>query len=570
MELKKSYKVKSLLRLLVSVVAVAALYALSSVLHFRIDLTSDKLYTLQPITREILKNLNGEVSMKIYLDGDLPTGFIRMKRMLTETLDEFNVASRGKVRYELVNPYSAKNSREQDRIFAGLYDKGLAPTSVQQRNRQGGSSQTIVFPGLLMSYRGKEMAVNLLKNNPMLSAEENLNLSIQNFEFALVDALVKLSTDSLPRIAFIQGHGELDEFETGDIEKSLSEYFRVDRVILNGDMEALKPYSVAIVAGPTKPFPEEDKLVVDQFIMRGGKVLWFVDPVAVSLDSLSTGASTLAFVAQTNLDDMLFRYGVRLNPFIVQDLQCAVIPVNIAPSGQASKFAPAPWPYFPLLIPPSNHPVTRNLNPILTRFVSPVDTVGENPLVKKHYLLYTSATSRILQVPLLINLSEIEQTPNEQHFINPNVPVAAELEGYFTSVLTNRPLKNYNHGEPFEFRAKSSFTRMVVVADADMVRNDVQHRPNGAYVLPLGYDRYTQQTYGNKELVMNMVKYLNDDNGIVNLRSRDFKLRLLDRSKASQSRLAWQVVNTVLPSLVLVLGGLIYFFIRRNHYSTPK
>jgi len=248
MELKKSYKVKSLLRLLVSVVAVAALYALSSVLHFRIDLTSDKLYTLQPITREILKNLNGEVSMKIYLDGDLPTGFIRMKRMLTETLDEFNVASRGKVRYELVNPYSAKNSREQDRIFAGLYDKGLAPTSVQQRNRQGGSSQTIVFPGLLMSYRGKEMAVNLLKNNPMLSAEENLNLSIQNFEFALVDALVKLSTDSLPRIAFIQGHGELDEFETGDIEKSLSEYFRVDRVILNGDMEALKPYSVAIVA----------------------------------------------------------------------------------------------------------------------------------------------------------------------------------------------------------------------------------------------------------------------------------------------------------------------------------
>ncbi|HNV53019.1 MAG TPA: gliding motility-associated ABC transporter substrate-binding protein GldG, partial [Tenuifilaceae bacterium] len=448
-----------------------------------------------------------------------------------------------------------------------LYEKGLQPTNIQQNDKEGGSSQKLVFPGLIMNYAGREVPVNLLKNIPGLSADENINLSIQNFEFALVDGLMKLTTETRPKIAFIQGHGEFDEFQTGDIEKALSEYYDIDRVAIRGNIDALKPFQTVIIAGTNQPMPEVDKIVIDQFVMNGGRVLWFIDPVQVSLDSLSKGASTLAFVNQHNLDDMLFRYGARLNPMLIQDLQCAVIPVNMALAGQEPKFVPAPWVYYPLLAAPTNHPVTRNLNLIHSQFASPVDTVGGNSAIKKQYLLYTSMNGKVLQVPMFVSLSQVNQRINEREFRISNIPVAVELSGEFQSVFRNRPLSGYNNGQPFEFKDKSVFTRMIVVADADIIRNDVQRRPNGAYVIPLGYDRFTNQTFANKELVMNMVRYLNDDEGLMNLRSRDFKLRLLDRKAILQSRLKWQLINMLIPSAILVIGGFVWLYVRRRMYT---
>ncbi len=565
--MNKSVRYKGLVRLAIALTTIAMVVFLSNIFYLRFDLTSEKRYTLQDITKRTLKDLNDAIYIKVYLDGDLPIGLNRMKKALTETLDEFRVIVGKNIQFEFINPSESANTKERQKVYNQLYEKGLQPTNIQQNDKEGGSTQKLVFPGLIMNYAGREVPVNLLKNIPGLSADENINLSIQNFEFALVDGLMKLTTETRPKIAFIQGHGEFDEFQTGDIEKGLSEYYDIDRVAIRGNIDALKPFQTVIIAGTNQPMPENDKIAIDQFVMNGGRVLWFIDPVQVSIDSLSKGASTLAFVNQHNLDDMLFRYGARLNPMLIQDLQCAVIPVNMALAGQEPKFVPAPWVYYPLLAAPTNHPVTRNLNLIHSQFVSPVDTVGGSSAIKKHYLLYTSMNGKVLQVPLFVSLSQVNQRINEREFRISNIPVAVELSGEFQSVFRNRPLSGYNNGQPFEFKDKSAFTRMIVVADADIIRNDVQRRPNGAYIIPLGYDRFTNQTFGNKELVMNMVRYLNDDEGLMNLRSRDFKLRLLDRKAILQSRLKWQLINMLIPSAILVIGGFVWLYVRRRKYT---
>ncbi len=562
-----SNRKRSILKFLILIVSIFVINFVSSFFYFRLDLTEDKRYTIKPFTQQLLRNTNDLIYIRIYLDGELPTAFVRMKRALYETLSEFKVIAGKKLQFEFVNPYSTKGTKNQEELLKKLSDIGLQPTNVHIKDKDGAILQRIIFPGCLITYRGKELAVNLLRNNPNLSGEENINLSIQNFEFALIDAILRLTNETKQRVAFIQGHGEFDEFETGDIEGELNQYYRVERITINGDVNALKPYKTIVIAGPSKPIPEADKLVIDQFIMNGGRALFFVDPVSVNIDSLSTGANTLAFVNQHNIDDMLFRYGVRLNPLLVQDLQCAVIPVNTAFAGQEAHFVPARWLYYPLLNPPSGNPITKGLNLILSRFISSVDTVGLDFNVKKEILLFTSQEGKMVKVPALISLSQVSRSIMRYEFNRPYVPVAVLLSGNFTSNFRNRPVHHIISSGKINILEKSPYTRIIVVGDADIIRNDVQRRPNGAYILPLGYDRFTQQTFGNKELVVNMVHYLCDNVNLLQLRSKDIKLRLLNRKKVVAEQLTWQVINTVLPSLVLVIGGGIWFVIRRRKYT---
>lgn len=567
MSVSGKIKIKNIKTFAALMLMLLVVNGLSSFFYFRIDLTDDKRYTIQPVTREVLQGLDDIVVIRVYLDGELPVAFVRMKKALAETLSEFKEIAGEKIRYEFVNPYSTSGAKKQEQLFRQLADKGLVPTNVHVKDNEGAMIQRIIFPGCIITYRGKELAVNLLRNNPNLTGDENINLSIQNFEYAMVDAIDRVTIENRQRIAFIQGHGELDEFETGDVERELAQYYEVSRLIINSDPEALKPYKTIIIAGPSRPMPEADKFIIDQFIMQGGRVLWFVDPVSVSIDSLSSGASSLAFMNQHNLDDMLFRYGVRLNPLLIQDIQCAVIPVNTALVGQEPRFVPAPWLYYPLLMPPADNPITKGLNLILSKFISPIDTVGLNDEVKKRILLSTSKVTKLVKIPALINLSQVSKGITRYEFQHSMLPVAIELQGNFKSNFRNRPINSILPNGTINFVEKSHFTKMIVVADADIIRNDIQRRPNGAYVIPLGYDRFTQQTYGNKELVTNMVKYLCDDSGLLDLRSRDIKLRLLDRKRAVGERLYWQLVNMVIPSLILVIAGIVWNLVRRKKYT---
>jgi len=565
--MSKSVKRRNISQLIIAISTIIIVNYISEFAYWRFDLTSEKRYTLSDVSQSSLEELNDVVFFKIYLDGDMPIGFQRMQKALKETLNEFRVYGKENIQYEFINPSESTNPKERDAIFKDLFDKGLEPTNIQLRDKEGGSSQKLIFPGAIITYKGKEIPVNFLHNNPGLTGDENINLSIQNFEFAFIDAILKLKTESLPKLAFILGHDELDQYETGDIDKKLSEYYETFRVEINGDIDALDPYNVVIIAGPQKQIPETDKIVIDQYIMNGGKVLWFVDPVKISIDSLSQGESTLAFMNQTNLDDQLFRYGVRLNPALIQDLQCSFIPVNSSLPGQDAKFVPAPWVYYPLISSSGNTTITKNLNMVQSKFVSPIDTVGGNSSIKKTILLTTSPNSKILRVPLFVNLSEINKSPLQREYTSSNIPIAVLLEGSFESVFRNRPISKYNHENPFDFKESSPFTRMIVVSDAEIIKNDVRRRPDGAFISPLGYDRYTKQTFGNKDLVMNMVKYLDDDIGIMNLRTRDIKLRMLDKKKISESRLAWQLFNLILPSSLLIIGGLIWLYFRKKRFA---
>lgn len=560
-------KKQSIIRLTATLVIIGLLGFLSTLFHFRVDLTQDKLYTLNKVTRSTLHDLSDTLYLHVYLDGELPVGFLRMQKALRETLDEFQVIAKEKIQVDFINPLDVANSKQRNDLLKRLDEAGIVSTSVQQRDTKGGLTQTVVYPGLLMECKGKQLAVNLLRNNPALSGEENVNLSIQNFEFALIDAISRLTTPRLPKVAFIHGHGELDEFQTGDIERALQQYFDMYRVEIQGDIHALDSFSTIIVAGPTSRVPEDDKIVIDQFVMRGGRVLWLVSPVLVSLDSLSTGSTTLAMPNPHNLDDMLFRYGVRLKNQVLQDARCAVVPVNVAPPNQNSRFVPAPWVYYPLLAPPATSPITRNLNLVLSKFISPIDTVGADFRVKKTVLLRSSDYTNLLQAPFFVNLSEISRSPDQHQFRFAHLPVGVLLEGQFRSAFKNRPLRQYNHGQPFVFVDTSAPTKMMVIADANIICNDVQHRPNGGVVLPLGYDRFTHQTYGNKELIINMLNYLNDETGLLALRNRDFKLRLLDRQAIAVSRLKWQLLNMLFPSCLLIFGGIVWTLIRRHRYS---
>ena len=567
--MSKSIKKRNIFQLTIAIFSIVIICFISEFAYWRFDLTSEKRYTLADITKQKLKKLDDVVYLKIYLDGDLPIGLQRMQKAIKETLSEFRAYGKENIQYEFINPSESTNPKEREAVFKDLFNKGIEPTNVQISDKQGGNAQKLIFPGAIVSYKGKEIPLNLLHNNPGLSHDENINLSIQNFEFELIDAIIKLSTDKLPKLAFLLGHDELDQYETGDIDKKLSEYYDVYRVEINGDITALDPYNVVIIAGPQKKIPESDKIVIDQYIMKGGKVLWFIDPISVSIDSLSRGSTTLAFIRDLNIDDQLFRYGVRLNPALIQDMQCAFIPVNTSLSGQEPKFEPAPWVYYPLLTSSESNPITRNLNMIQTKFISPIDTVGGNKLIKKTVLLKTSSFTKVLRVPLLVNLSEISKTPTQREFNGFSIPVAILLEGTFESVFKNRPIAKYNHEKPFSFIETSPNSRMIVVSDADIIRNDVRRRPDGsgALISPLGYDRYSRQTFGNRDLVLNMVKYLDDDIGLMSLRSRDFKLRMLDKKKVRESRVTWQLVNLLLPSGLLICGGLIWLRFRKKKYT---
>lgn len=552
------------------VITIVLLVYISSFINFRIDLTAEKRYTLDKPTKEVLADLDDIVNVRVYLDGDLPMGFRRMRRELKELLDEFSTHSNRMFQYEFINPLQPIDKAERDAFVRDLYDKGLQPTNIQENNPRGGSTQKTIFPGAIISYKGKERVVNLLKNNPALSAEENINISVQGLEYTLVSSIMALKPDNLPKLAFVHGHGQLNELETGDIAQELVKQFEVHRVFLGGEVGGLNPYSVVVMAGPTQRVPEADKLVLDQYIMGGGKVLWIVDGVNANIDSLSQGSTTLAFPNDHNLEDILFKFGARVNPTLIQDMQCAVIPVNMALANQNSKFVPAPWVYYPLLNAPNSHPITRNLNLIFSRFVSPIDTVGMDSQISKQILLKSSPYSRVLNVPLFVNLRQVERSPLETEFNQQNLPVAVLLEGVFPSAFNNRPLTNFNNGNPFSFHEQSVPTRMVVISDADIIRNEVTQRADGAYVTPLGYDRYSRQTYGNKEFLVNVINYLNDDKGLINLRTREFKLRLLDKNKVLGQRIQWQVINLVVPSLVLLLVVGVWLLIRRKRYGSSK
>jgi ABC-2 type transport system permease protein len=526
----------------------------------------------------MLKNLDDIVYFQIYLEGEFPAGFKRLRQETREMLDQFR-AYADNIQYEFINPSASSDPKERNDVYQLLMERGLSPTDLQVKTKEG-SSQQIIFPGAIVSHKGKEIPVELLINQMGVTPEEVLNNSIQNLEFNLANAISKLSIARKPSVAFIEGHGELNEIETADIAYALNEYYVIERVEIAGQLNSLterktldsartsirNKYDAIIIAKPDTVFDEKDKFIIDQFIMRGGKVLWLIDPVFASMDSIQFSDATVGIINELNLTDQLFNYGVRLNTNLVMDINALPIPLKTGEMGGSPQIEFFPWYYFPVLNPLLEHLIVKNLNAIKTEFISSIDTLDKKG-IKKTILLTSSQYSRTVNTPVLISLEILQKEPDRRIYNKQHIPVAVLLEGRFTSLYWNRIPPEIRDSKDIGFVASSEPGKMIVVGDGDIIKNQVRTTGSQPTPYPLGYDRYTGQTFGNKEFILNAMNYLIDENGLISIRSRELKLRLLDRTKINENKLFWQLVNTVVPVILVIILGIIIYYIRKKKYA---
>jgi ABC-2 type transport system permease protein len=559
-------RVQSWLQFLGAVAGVILLVAVCSLLRLRLDLTEDKRYTLSDPAKKVLSDVKNDIYVQVYLDGEMPIPLKKLKRSVREMLDEFRIASGKRIDYEFINPSETKDTKKRQAEYQSLIKKGLNPINIQSTDQEGGSTQKIIFPGMLINCNGIEVPVNFLENNPSISYEQNLLHSTEGLEYELIQNIATLSSDTIYKVAFIEGHGELPEIETADLTLNLARFFTIDRGIIGGKAGILDKYAAVIIAGPEKEFNESDKLVLDQYIMNGGKVIWLFDEVAINSDSLVFG-ETVGLYRPLNIEDQIFMYGARVNPEIVQDIECMTIRLKVGSGNTNQQIVPAPWLYYPLLIPSSDHPVTRNLNRVKGEFVNYIDTVGLDTSIKKTILLSTSKYSRTLSPPLIVSLKEAELTPDEKNYTKSGLPVAVLLEGIFPSVFRNRVTGNLTDDRNLRIKTESSKTKLIVIADADIIRNEVRRSGLEEIPLPLGQDKYTGQMFGNRDFLINCLNYLVDDHGIMGLRSRELKLRLLNKSMIRSQKTEWQLINVLGPIVLVVLAGLIFNYLRKRKYT---
>ena len=576
---RKSLKKNQIITFLVTLVIVVVVNIIGSFVFTRFDLTSDKRYTLSNTTKEILGNLEDYVYFKVYLEGDFPAGFKKLRRETKEMLDEFRAYSKF-IDYEFINPSESTDPAERNETYKLLYQSGLNPTNLVDKKPDGSSQQMIIWPGALVSYRNDtELAVDLLENQIGQSSEGALNASMQNLEFKLIDAVKKVTRFKKPVIAFVEGHGELPEEDVYDITQTLSQNYSVGRITIDGridalmhrtqneeeDIKAFPSYDAIIIAKPTEPFSEKDKFLIDQYIMHGGKVLWLVEPVYVTMDSLQSQESTIGIEQDLKLDDMLFKYGVRLNRNLLLDLTCAALPIRTGQMAGQAQLEYFRWFYFPLLQAASNHPMVRNMNAIKADFVSSIDATTSADGIDQIPLLKTSDYTKVSGAPVFVTLAMLRQTPDKRMFTSKGQNVAYLLKGTFPSLYANRIPQEIMDDKGMHFREESVPTAMIVVADGDIIRNQIDVKRKTP--LQLGYDQYTGNTYANKEFIENAISYLVDGEGLIDIRSRELKIRLLDTTKVDQQRTLWQVVNTVVPIGLIIILGLVLAWIKKRKYS---
>lgn len=577
---RKSLKKSQIISFLVTLVIIVVVNVIGSFVFTRFDLTSEKRYTLSNTTKEILGDLNDYVYFKVYLEGDFPAGFKKLRRETKEMLDEFRAYSKY-IDYEFINPSDFADASERNEVYQTLYQAGLNPTELSVQNRDGSSKQMVIWPGAVVSYQNdKDLAVDLLESQMGQSSEEALNASMQNLEFRLIEAVKTITQLQKPLVAFTEGHGELEDKYVYDIMQTLSQHYNVSRVAIGGRIDALlhrteadtngkvlafPSYDAIVIAKPTQPFDEKDKFLIDQYIMHGGKVLWLVEPVMATMDSLQTQESTIAVDMDLNLDDMLFKYGVRMNHDLLLDLNCAALPVRTGQVAGQAQLEYFRWFYFPLLQTASNHPMVRNMNAIKADFVSSLDATTSANGISQIPLLKTSDYTKVSGSPVFITLAMLKQTPDRRMFPTKGQNVAYLLKGSFESLYANRLPQEIVESEEMQFMDQSEPTSMIVVADGDIIRNQIDVKRQ--MPLALGFDQYTGNTYGNKEFIQNAISYLVDGEGIIDIRSRELKIRLLDKTKINESKIKWQLINTLAPVGLIVVLGIVMAFIRKRKYS---
>ena len=552
------------LKSVVLIILVLVLTNLAGNFYFhRFDLTADNRYTLSPTTLKIIKDIKEPLIIDVFLKGEFPG---EMKKLQTETqqiLEEFK-AYNSNIVFQFVNPLEEENKREA--TIQAFLERGLTPINVTLNDR-GKQTQEVAFPWAITTYHGRSVKVPLLKNIMGASIAEKVVSSVQHLEYAFTSAFNSVAKPKQKKVAVIKGNGELNDLLMGDFIKQVKENCFIGTFTLDSvskkpveTLAVLKKYDLAVIVKPIERFTDEEKFVLDQFVINGGKTLWLIDQVNIEMDSLyNESGSTLAFPNDLNLNDMFFKYGVRINPDMVKDIMASPITLATGENGSGTQYNQFPWFYSPLVYPTSKHPIVSNLDAVKFEFTNGIDTLKNG--IKKTVLMQSSPYSRLVGAPVEVKLEMVNERPEQSEFSNKgNIPVAVLLEGKFRSAFENRVMpfqdKTFkNIGEP---------NKMIVISDGDVIKNqlDKNYQP-----LELGYDKWTNKLYGNKEFLMNCVNYLIDDNGLINIRSKVVNLPILDKEKVYDNYTSAQIISVGLPILILAIFGLLFTFLRKRKYS---
>ena len=557
-----SFKNKRVFNVLGFIVGIIWLNIGAQYFYTRFDFTKEKKFTLHPSTRTILKDVTEPIIITVYLDGDLPAAFKRLKGATADLLNDYTAYAGNNIRYRFVNPIAGLSGEALDSTVNNLYQNGIEPTSLNIKNDDG-FAQKIIFPMAVVEGKGLGYPVKLLQNlDAAGDYEENINNSIQNLEYLFTSAIQKIHTGNHPRIGFTEGNAELNDSQLSDAINSLSDSYEVGRVNLDViDKSGLDKLNMLIVAKPQKEFTEAQKYKINYFVMKGGSVLWSIDQVGAELDSMGKKAEQLAFNRKLNLDDMLFMYGARINYDLIADANCTEIPLSTG--GSQGQIQMAPWIYYPLLMPDTSSNLVKNIDGIRSEFVSTVDTIAIKGL-KKSVLLQSSPFNKVFTTPKLLSLQMVAEQPNPREFASKPQTTGILIEGSFPSVFANRAIP-IGITESYAVPVQSKPGKMVVLGDGDLFKNQVSSRDGS--VFPLGFDRYTQRTFGNKALLLNLADYLSNDYNLIALRNKEVKIRLLDKAKLRTDKLTWQLVNIGLPLAMLISFATFQHYYRRRKYA---
>lgn len=559
----KAQQKKNLKQFGIVIIAIIAVNLIGNYFFKRFDLTQDKRYTLSETSLEIIKSIDSPLYIDVFLEGQFPGEFKRLQAETKQLLEEYK-AYNSNIIFQFINPLEKEEEREANMKM--LYQRGLNPISITVDDR-GKQSQEVVFPWAIATYNDKSTKIQLLKNMMGATTEEKVISSVQHLEYAFADAFNKISKSKEKKIAIIKGNGELHELQIADFLKTIRESyyigpFTMDSIAKNPvkTVEALKKYDLAVIAKPTEKFTEEEKQALDQYIVNGGKTLWLVDAVQAEMDSLYNDTGTiLAFPRDLNLNDMFFKYGIRINPALVKDEQAAPIKLASGDRGSATQYEQYFWKYSPFVYPQSQNPIVKNIEGVRFEFANPIDTLKNG--IKKTILMESSQYSKTVGTPVEVSLNMVTEETNPKDYPGGGrIPVSVLLEGKFKSMYENRVL-------PFKdstYKTIGKAGKMIVISDGDLIKNqlDQAYQP-----LELGYDKWTNNLYGNKEFLLNCVNYLLDDTGLINIRSKDVDLPLLDKQKVYDSYSMIQILTVGLPIVVLALFGLLFTFLRKRKYS---
>ena len=575
----KQFKRRTLLGLLAVIAVVILVNILSSFFFYRIDLTKDKRHSLSKSTIEMLKNLEDRVYFRVYLKGkDQPADYQLFAKQVEQMLQTFRSYSKN-VYYEFIDPIEGKTNEEVNGILGEFVKKGLEPIPIS-REDAGGYSTHVVIPGAIVSYRNREYPAKVVVADP--SGADWLKYSNEELEYNLVAPVRRLLKTDKPKVAYLDGHGELDFWNTCWTAMQLQRFYNVTRITLDGKINALRnisiddtisgnlvlgdnKYDVLIVAQPTQPFKEYDKYVIDQFIMRGGKVLWLIDNTTASLDSLRAAPEFFATPRALYINDLFFTYGVRLNTDLIQDLSCLPVPQQVSIIGDQPQYKFMVFPYCLDIVNFGNHPIVRNLKDIKSDFAGSIDLVGNNADLTKTVLMTTSDRTKVVPTPSIVTLRVGMVKPNLQEYSYRNVPVAVLVEGNFQSAFKGILPVEFDTIKELDYRDHSEYTRQIFVSDGDIIRNPFDSKRNQPY--PAGYDIYTRQTFDNTEFIVNCVNYLCADDDLLQLRAKNFKIGSLSNEKVRNRKGLLAALNIGIPLLLIALMGTLLIVMRKMRFS---